>query len=68
MCAENCADGCGRRGCKCGVAGNVWSVEAAGDERPKLCGRLRKANGVRRSAWTAVDGVGATEWLEMCRV
>ena len=56
MGAENCADGCGRRGCK-GVAGNGWGEEAAGDERPWLCGRLRTAN--------AADGVGATEWLEM---
>ena len=46
-----CADGCGRRGCK-GVAGNGWGEEA--DER--ACGR---ADG------TAVDGVGAREWLEM---
>ena len=29
---ENCADGCGRCGCK-GVAGNGWGEEAAGDER-----------------------------------
>ena len=31
MGGENCADGCGRRGCK-GVAGNGWGEEAAGDE------------------------------------
>ena len=69
MGAENCVDGCGRRGCN-GVAGNGWGEEAAGDERPWLRGRLRTANGsdgkwVRRTAWTAADGVGATEWLEM---
>ena len=73
MGAENCADGCGRRGCK-GVAGNGWGEEAAGDERPWLrmaadgCGRLRTAadgKWVRRTAWTAADGVGATEWLEI---
>ena len=34
-CAENCADGCGRRGCE-GVAGNGWGEEAAGDERAWL--------------------------------
>ena len=62
--AENCADGCGRRGCK-GVAGNGWGEEAAGDERPWLRGRLRTANGLRRTARMAADGVGATEWLEM---
>ena len=62
--AENCADGCGRRGCK-GVAGNGWGEEAAGDERPWLHGRLRTGKWVRRTAWTAADGVGATEWLEM---
>ena len=28
MGAENCVDGCGRRGCK-GVAGNGWGEEAA---------------------------------------
>ena len=44
MGAENCVDGCGRRGCK-GVAGNGWGEEAAGDERPWLRGRLRTANG-----------------------
>ena len=38
---ENCADGCGWRGCK-GVAGNGWGEEAAGDERAWLRGRLRK--------------------------
>ena len=32
MDGENCADGCGRRGCK-GVAGNGSGEEAAGDER-----------------------------------
>ena len=64
MGAENCADGCGRRGCK-GVAGNGSGEEAAGDERAWLRGRLRTANGVGRIARTAVDGVGAREWLEM---
>ena len=67
MGAENCADGCGRRGCN-GVAGNGWGEEAAGDERAWLRGRLRTAadgKWVRRIAWTAADGVGATEWLEM---
>ena len=67
MGAENCADGCGRRGCK-GVAGNGWREEAAGDERPWLRGRLRTANGcgeLRGRLRTAADGVGATEWLEM---
>ena len=66
MGAENCADGCGRRGCK-GVAGNGWGEEAAGDERPWLCGERTAADGkwVRRTVWTAADGVGATEWLEM---
>ena len=63
MGAENCADSCGRRRCK-GVAGNGWREEAAGDERPWL---RTAADGkwVRRTAWTAADGVGATEWLEM---
>ena len=59
MGAENCVDGCGRRGCN-GVAGNGWGEEAAGDERAWLRGRLR------RIARTAADGVGAREWLEMC--
>ena len=60
MGAENCVDGCGRRGCK-GVAGNGWGEEAAGDERAWLRGRLRTANGVRRIARTAADGVGARD-------
>ena len=64
MGAENCADGCGRRGCN-GVAGNGWGEEAAGDERPWLRGRLRTGKWVRRTAQTAADGVGATEWLKM---
>ena len=38
--------------------------EAAGDERAWLRGRLRTGNG-RENAWTAADGVGAREWLEM---
>ena len=44
MGAENCAEGCGRRGCQ-GVAGNAWGEEAAGDERAWLRGRLRTRNG-----------------------
>ena len=106
MGAENCVDGCERRGCN-GVAGNGWGEQAAGDERPWLRGGLRTANGcgelrgrlrtawvqgggwkwvgrrsrwwwatlaartaadgkwVRRTAWTAADGVGARGWLEM---
>ena len=65
MGAENCADGCGRRGCK-GVAGNGWTEEAAGDERPWLRGRLRTANGCGelrgrlRTAW--VQG-GGWKWV-----
>ena len=46
--AENCADGCGRRGCK-GVAGNGLGEEAAGDERRWL-----------RTAW--VQG-GGWKWV-----
>ena len=63
MGAEKCADGCGWRECN-GVAGNGWGEEAAGDERAWL---RTAADGkwVRRTAWTAADGVGATEWLEM---
>ena len=64
MGVENCAVGCGRRGCN-GVAGNGW-VEAAGDERAWLRGRLRTATGcgelrgrlrmarVQRSGWKSV--------------
>ena len=65
MGAENCVDGCGRRGCK-GVAGNGWGEEAAGDERPWLRGRLRTANGCGelrgrlRTAW--VQG-GGWKWV-----
>ena len=55
MGAEKCADGCGWRQCN-GVAGNGWGEEAAGDADGKW---------VRRTAWTAADGAGATEWLEM---
>ena len=40
MGGENCADGCGWRGCQ-GVAGNGWGEEAAGDQRAWLRGRLR---------------------------
>ena len=61
---RNGADGCRRRGCK-GVAGNVWGEEAAGDERPWLRGTAADGKWVRRTAWTAADGVGGTEWLEM---
>ena len=46
MGAENCADGCGQRGCN-GVAGNGWGEEAAGDQRAWLRGRLRTGNGWR---------------------
>ena len=65
MGAENCADGCERRGCK-GVAGNGWREEDAGDERPWLRGRLRTANGCGelrgrlRTAW--VQG-GGSKWV-----
>ena len=61
MGAENCVDGCGRRGCN-GVAGNGWEEEAAGDERPWLRGRLRTANGCGelrgrlRTAWVQRSG------------
>ena len=41
MGSENCADGCGRRGCN-GVAGRG---EAAGDEQAWLRGRLRTGHG-----------------------
>ena len=59
MGAENCADGCGRRGCK-GAAVNGFREEAAGDERPWLRGRLRangcgELRGRLRTAW--VQGV-----------
>ena len=67
MGGENCADGCGRRGCE-GVGENGWGEEGAGDERAWLRGRLRTANGCGELiARTAADGVGATEWLEMGR-
>ena len=61
MGAENCADGCGQRGCK-GVAGNGWGEEAAGDERAWLRGRLRTGNGCGefrrrlRTAWVPGSG------------
>ena len=58
MGAENCADGCGRRGCN-GVAGNGWGEEAAGDERPWLRGRLRTANGCGE-----LRGRLRTEWAQ----
>ena len=64
MGSENCAGGCGRRGCK-GVAGNGSGEEAAGDERAWLRGRLRTANGWGELRRTAAGGVGAREWLEM---
>ena len=60
--AENCADGCGRRGCK-GVAGNGLGEEAAGDERAWLRGGCGRQMGGENCA----DGVGAREWLEMGR-
>ena len=44
MGAENCADSCGRRGCK-EVAGNGWGEEAAGDHELG-CGRLQTGNGL----------------------
>ena len=59
--AENCANGCGRRGCN-EVAGNGWGEEAAGDLRTAADGKW-----VRRIARTAADGVGATDWLETGR-
>ena len=61
MGAENCAVGCGRRGCN-GVAGNGWGEEAAGDERARLRGRLRTGNGCGelrgrlRTAWVQRSG------------
>ena len=63
MGAEKHADGCGRRGCKQGVAGIGSGEEAAGDERAWLRGQLRTGNGfgelrgrlrtawVQRSCW-----------------
>ena len=58
MGAENCADGCGWRGCN-GVAGNGWrGEEAAGDERAWLRGRLRTANG-----WGELRGRLRTAWV-----
>ena len=63
MGAENCADGCGRRGCN-GVAGNGWGEEAAGDERAWLRGRLRTGNGCGELRGR-LGTQGATEWLEM---
>ena len=59
MGAENCADGCGRPGCK-RVAGHGWGVSASLAARTAADGKW-----VRRIAWTAADGVGAREWLEM---
>ena len=56
MGAENCADGCGRRGCN-GVAGNGWGEEAAGDQRAWLR-RLRTANG-----WGELRGRLRTAWV-----
>ena len=59
MAAENCVDGCGRRGCN-GVAGNGWGGEAAGDERAWLRGRLRTGSGEVRgrllTAWVQRSG------------
>ena len=61
MGAENCVDGCGRRGCK-GVAGNGWGEEAAGNQRAWLRARLRTGNGCGelrgrlRTAWVHRSG------------
>ena len=61
MGAENCADGCGRPGCK-GLAGNGWGEEAAGDQRAWLRRRLRTGNGCGelhgrlRTAWVQGSG------------
>ena len=67
MGAENCADGCGRRGCK-GVAGNGWGEEAAGDERPWLRGRLRTANGCGElRGWLRTARVQRSGWKWMRR-
>ena len=51
---------CGRRGCQ-GVAGNGWGVEAAGDQRAWLRGRLRTGNGCGELR----GRLRAREWLEM---
>ena len=64
MGAENCVDGCGRRGCN-GVLGNGWGEEVAGDEATLAARTAADGKWVRRTARTAADGVGATEWLEM---
>ena len=61
--AENCADGCGRRGCK-GVAGNGWGEEA-GDERAWLRRRLRTA-WLQGSGW---KWAGERAWkMVACRL
>ena len=57
---NGCGELRGRRECN-GVAGNGWGEEAAGDERAWLRGRCRRQMG----AENCVDGVGATEWLEI---
>ena len=58
MGGENCADGCGRRGCE-GVGVNGWGEEGAGDERAWLRGTAADGKWVGRIARTAADGVGA---------
>ena len=57
MGAENYAGGCGRRGCK------GW-LEMGGEKKPLVMSDLGCADGcgrqiLRRTAWTAADGVGA---------
>ena len=63
MGAENCVDGCGRRGCK-GVAGNGW-----GEEEALVMSELGCADGCGRQmgAEKCADGCGwrETAWLEM---
>ena len=64
MGSENCADGCGRRGCN-GVAGRG---EAAGDEQAWLRGRLRTGNGCGelrgRLRTRGCNGVAGNGWGE----
>ena len=63
MGAENCAEGCGRRGCN-GVAGNGWGEEGKEAERMGKeadrngCGEVRGRLGRRASAraWLEMDG------------
>ena len=49
MGAENCADGCGRRGCN-GVAGNGWG-EGKGRERKGKEGKGRARKGKEGKGW-----------------